>query len=522
MWGKKCMNKKIFGIVICMLFIATSFTSVANIQRNTGNLQPPIEWTETYGGSKLDVLHYMQATSDGGYIMVGCTYSEGVGNYDVSLIKTDINGHIDWSNTYGGTTRDEGYCVQQTTDNGYIICGESYQSSLDDEGYWIKTDANGNKQYEIIEPRSTNSDMVNCVQQTDDGGYISVGTTTDYSTSQVWLVKQYSNLYIQWTKNFGTNAGGSWIECTNDGGCIMIGYTESPTHRWQMLLSKIDKNGNEQWFKTFGGTNSEFGNYGIQTTDGGYVIVGVTESFGQGGADIYVIKTDEYGNKEWEKTIGTPGHELGNSIIQTCDGGYFIVGYSLIFGNQDVLAIKLDINGDVDWIDNYGGLSDEIGVYGQQTSDGGYIIAGSTASYGAGEADFWLIKLETQTNRPNIPTITGRNNLLVNKEYEFTFISTDPDSDDIFYTVDWGDGNLESWNGPHNSGTALKLKHTYLSEDNFLIKCKVRDINGAESSNWGVLNVNTPKDKSTTSRFLDFLSNTFPIFEKILNNYCKQ
>ncbi len=512
------MYKKIFGIIICMLFIATSFTSVANIQSNAGNLQPPIEWTETYGGSKLDVLYYMHITSDGGYIMVGYTYSEGVANYDVYLIKTDMNGHIDWSNTYGGTTYDEGYCVQQTTDNGYIICGKSYQSSLDDEGYWIKTDANGNKQDEIIEPRSTNADMVNCVQQTDDGGYISVGTTEeDYSTSQVWLVKQYSNLYIQWTKNFGTNAKGKWIECTNDGGYIMIGTTESPTHKWQILLSKINKNGNEQWFKTFGGTNSESGQYGIQTTDGGYVIVGATDSFGQGGADIYVIKTDEYGNNEWEKTIGTTGHEFGNSIIQTCDGGYFIVGYSLISGNHDVLVIKLDVNGNVDWIDNYGGLSDEIGVYGEQTSDGGYIIAGNTASYGAGESDFWLIKLESQTNRPNIPTITGRTNLLVNKEYEFTFISTDPDSDDIFYTVDWGDGTLESWNGPHNSGTALKLKHTYLSQDNFLIKCKVRDINGAESD-WETLEISMPKTKVINiPLFLQRLFQRLPIIYKILN-----
>jgi len=138
----------------------------------------------------------------------------------------------------------------------------------------------------------------------------------------------------------------------------------------------------------------------IQTSDGGYAIAGATISFGAGGVDVYVVKLDAKGNLQWTKTIGGENEDWGYSLIQTSDGGYAIAGATKSFGAgwDDVYVVKLDANGNLQWTKTIGGKNDDEGFSLIQTADGGYAIAGYTRSFGAGNGDVYVVKLDKNGN----------------------------------------------------------------------------------------------------------------------------
>ena len=311
-----------------------------------------IGWIKTYG-SGGDVGFSVQQTEDGGYIIAGITWSFGADYEDVYLIKTDAYGNVEWTKTYGGSYNDWGYSVQQTEDGGYIIAGttESFGAGYYDV-YLIKTDAYGNAEWTKTYGGS-DDDWGWSAQQTEDGGYIIAGRT--------W--------------SFGAGAS-------------------------DVCLTKTDAYGNVEWTKTYGGSDQDGGESVQQTEDGGYIIAGWTKSFGAGEADVYLIKTDAYGNVEWTKTYGGSGDDSGCSVQQTSDGGYIIAGGTESFGagEADVYLIKTDAYGNVEWTKTYGGSDDDWGRSVQQTSDGGYIIAGGTESFGAGGYYVYLIKTDAYGN----------------------------------------------------------------------------------------------------------------------------
>jgi len=194
-------------------------------------------------------------------------------------------------------------------------------------------------------------DEAHSVQQTSDGGYIALGTT------------------------YGFGAGGG-----------------------DFFLIKTDAYGNLQWAKTYGGTNYDWPYSVQQTSGGGYILAGVTRSFGAGGYDIFLIKTDANGNRQWAKTYGGTGEDnlWMTPFQQTSDGGYIVVGYTSSFGagGYDIFLIKTDANGNLQWAKTYGGTGEELRPAVQQTSDGGYIVASWTTSFGAGDWDAFLVKTD--------------------------------------------------------------------------------------------------------------------------------
>jgi hypothetical protein len=250
--------------------------------------------------------------------------------------------------------------------------------------------------------------------QTSDGGYAIAGFTFSFGAGEddVYVVKLDANGNLQWTKTIGgkkEDVGSSLIQ-TSDGGYAIAGQTNSfGAGEDDVYVVKLDANGNLQWTKTIGGPESEIGNSLIQTSNGGYAIAGYTKSFGAGDRDFYVVKLDANGNLQWTKTIGGPKEDWSSSLIQTSDGGYAIAGYTSSFGagEQDVYVVKLDANGNLQWTKTIGGKWWDSGYSLIQTSDGGYAIAGTTYSFGAGQADVYVVKLDANGNLQWTKTIGG-------------------------------------------------------------------------------------------------------------------
>jgi ribosomal protein S11 len=313
-----------------------------------------IQWAKTYGGANGEGAFSVQQTSDGGYIVAGGTRSFGAGWYDIFLIKTDANGNITWAKTYGGTGYDEASSVQQTSDGGYIVAG--YTSSFGaggDDIFLIKTDANGN----VIWAKTyggTSWDEAFSVQQTSDGGYIVAGWTYSFGAgdANIFLIKTDANGNIIWAKTYGGANGerASSVQQTSDGGYIVAGWTYSfGAGDADIFLIKTDANGNIIWAKTYGGTGYDEASSVQQTSDGGYIVAGGTRSFGAGDADIFLIKTDANGNITWAKTYGGTGYDEASSFQQTSDGGYIVAGITESFGagSWDAFLIKTDANGNI-------------------------------------------------------------------------------------------------------------------------------------------------------------------------------
>jgi uncharacterized delta-60 repeat protein len=313
-----------------------------------------VQWAKTYGGTDIDGAFSVQQTSDGGYIVAGYTYSFGAGGSDILLIKTDANGNIIWAKTYGGTSGDLARSVQQTSDGGYIVAGYTTSFGAGSTDFFlIKTDANGNMQWAKTYG-GTSSDTAYSVQQTSDGGYIIAGYTRSFGTGwdeDVILIKTDANGNLQWAKTYG-GTWGAWsdyahsVQQTSDGGYIVAGLT------WSfggIFLIKTDANGNIIWVKTYWGTISDYAYSVQQTSDDGYIVAGYTTSFGAGSWDIFLIKTDANGNMQWAKTYGGTYQDWAYSVQQTSDGGYIVAGYTHSFGAgwSDIFLIKTDANGDI-------------------------------------------------------------------------------------------------------------------------------------------------------------------------------
>ena len=214
-----------------------------------------------------------------------------------------------------------------------------------------------------------------------------------------------------WTKTFGGSCKdyGTSVQQTDDD-YIISGYTCSyGAGGYDAWLIKTDSQGNTLWDKTFGGSNYDYGSSVQQTSDGGYIITGHTYTSGAAGTDVLLIKTDSQGNKLWDKTFGGFNYNFGRSVQQTTDGGYIVAGTKTVSGNRYIWLIKTDSQGNKLWDRTFGGSNGGEGESVQQTSDGGYIITGYTSSSGAGETNVWLIKTDSQGNKLWDRTFGGSN-----------------------------------------------------------------------------------------------------------------
>jgi len=367
---------------------------------------PSPHFCKAIGGEKFDAGVSLIQTSDGGYAITGSTNSFGAGEADVYVVKLDAKGNLQWTKTIGGPKDDWGNSLIRTSDGGYAIAGSTFSFGAGQlDVYVVKLDASGNLQWTKT-IGGKNEDFGRSLIQTSDGGYAIAGHTTSFGAGDwdVYVVKLDANGNLQWTRTIGGPKGdeGYSLIQTSDGGYAIAGESSSfGAGEADVYVIKLNANGNLQWTRTIGGKKEDWGFSLIQTSDGGYAIAGTTTSFGAGLSDAYLVKLDANGNLQWTRAIGGKKEDWGFSLIQTSDGGYAIAGTTTSFsaGEWDFYVVKLNANGNLQWTKTIGTKNKySIKLSLIQTSDGDYAIAGTTTSFGAGETDVCVVKLDKNGN----------------------------------------------------------------------------------------------------------------------------
>lgn len=365
-------------------------------------------WSKTYGGQFSESGEAVCEAPDGGYVIVGYTFSEGAGKSDATLMKTNADGEVEWSRTYGGPGWEYGYSVAPTADSGYILTGytTSFGAGMKDI-FLVKTDSQGQPEWTQTFGGSA-IEVGRSVVQTQDGGYLVCGYTETFSNGEddILMVKFDSAGNRVWFKNFGgerPETGNSILQLA-DGGFLIAGATGSPsksTGNQDFYLIRTNAQGELIWENTFGNPVNpypfDWGNSVAQTPDSGFVFVG--ESNVRSPLDIYLIKTDAEGEQAWYKNLGDEFYDYGNSVCVTRDGCILVCGTikSPETRKNDLVVVKFDSTGNIIWQKIFGGTEADWGNSIIETKDGHYIITGHTNSYGAGGYDVLLIQLSSMT-----------------------------------------------------------------------------------------------------------------------------
>ncbi len=374
-----------------------------------------ISFQRAIGGWGISLSNASHITSDNGYIIAG----DG-------LLKTDSLGNLEWAKKYNGGL----YAVQQTPTNGYIATGMTHIFGAGGQDvYLIKTDSNGDTLWTKTYGGPLNEWGYSIIV-TLDSGYVIAAYTTSFGVGlcDVYIIRTNSNGDTIWTRTIGNTAeyaGATAIINTTDGNFAITGTTTLGGTDDNVFLVKLNQNGDTLWTSTYGGNNSDYSKDLIQTSDGGYAITGLTNSYAAGGqADVYFIKTDSLGIFEWSKTYGSNYVDEGYIIRQTADGGYIIAGRMQSYNGgggscppfgpcYDVYLIRTDNIGDTLWTRMYGGSDIDWAYSLEITAEKGYIITGQSQSFGStsSSSSVYLIRTDeygyTPCNQFNTNTIVG-------------------------------------------------------------------------------------------------------------------
>jgi hypothetical protein len=284
--------------------------------------------------------------------------------------------------TFQKTYEGEGIAFRQTRDGGFILLGSIYnETGTESDVNLVKTDAAGELEWEKRFYLGSYSNLYD-IQQTTDGGYILLGLH-GYTAH---LVKTNAAGDIEWKKDLSEYAPGRSIVQTTDGGFFILGgYSPLGVDDVKMYLAKVSSKGDLDWERFLGGGLSIIGNSIKPTIDGGYILAGVVaNAFSVG--KMYLIKTDASGNVVWEKMVGNYNlNEPVNAVQQTTDGGFILVGTS----NYSMYIAKTNSTGDLQWQKRLTSFLAQYGNAVHQTLDGGFVFSGKVANI---SSDMYLAK----------------------------------------------------------------------------------------------------------------------------------
>jgi len=372
------------------------------------------QWAKTYGDSNEDRVCSVQKTEDGGYIIAGSTSSFSAGENDLWLLKFDSNSDISWQKTYGGSGNDYAADIQQVQQGGYIVVGTTYSFGAGGSDIWVlRLDGDG----DILWQKSyggSSFDYGTSVRQISDG-YIVAGNTFSFGEGEcdIWLLQLDGDGEITWQKTYGGSSF-DWsfhLQQNLDGQYLIAGDTFSfGAGENDLWVLKLDRAGEISWQKTYGGSSFDWAFRLQQTETGGSIIAGNTFSFGAGENDIWILELDNQGEISWQKTYGGASFDWPASIQPISDGGYVVTGgsYSFGAGEDDLWVFKLDSQGNVAWQKTYGGEKSDYATSIQPVDDG-FIVVGSTSSFGAGKDDLLVLKLDNHGEIPDCRSILDCN-----------------------------------------------------------------------------------------------------------------
>ncbi len=381
-----------YKIALALVFLmsASSLVSAA---------APDTLWTRTFGGASFEWAWYVDETSDHGYVVTGYTGSTLHGDRDIYIVKLNQDGSFAWDKTYGTQDcADEAASAKETSDGGLIVAGYgSGQFGAESANFYLmKLDALGDLLWDDDYDYDTTTDYAYDVCQTLNGGYIMVGYSYYFSTLQgkydwgINIVRTDADGVKQnhvLVDRVGTQHLNRVIP-TADSGAIAIGTAGA------IYIVKIDKYGDTTWIKGYGGVGAGWSI--VQLADGGYVAFGDRAFNPPEDEDFWLLRLNSVGDTLWSRRYRNPAPDLGYGIDQTNDGGFIMTGEMYRNAGMDptdIYLIRTDANGDTLWTKTVGGDQYERSYCVKQTSDGGYIIAGRTDSYGAGDDDFYVVKL---------------------------------------------------------------------------------------------------------------------------------
>ena len=362
---------------------------------------PDTLWTRTYGGGWTDIANSIGATPDHGYIVAG---AHQLGSFPFPTLfyvaKLSESGDLHWSQTLGDAIHAEAGSIRATTDGGFIAVGYTVPLNGHTDILLVKLEANG----DTVWTRTLASPDVEypyCLQQTIDGGYVIAGYTIPNSSSDndLYLVKTSADGIPQWTRVIGGNGldAALWVEQTPDGEYIASGYTSTNLNSSKFFLVKFTSSGDTLWSRHYGTDLNELAYSVKQTLDGGYLLAGWSAIAETAPMRIYVVKTDELGNQQWSRTYSAGVSDAAFAINVLPSGEYIIAGYSQSSDTspEDMYLMKLSGTGDTLWTRKYGGQSTDVALSLCRTVDGGYALAGYTFSFGAGQADIYVVITES-------------------------------------------------------------------------------------------------------------------------------
>jgi len=397
-------------MVLALIFALTALAPVSESQAST--------WARTYGGIALDwpTNHgtSIQQTTDGGYVVLGYTESFG-GNVPLWVLKLNAVGTVTWQKVYPNAMSQFVGSIQEKTGGGYVLTGR-FGPSVNQSRIWVMTlDPGGNISWQNSFGGPVGDEGVSV--KVVSSGYLIAGSTGG-GLSDYYVSKLDPSGSIIWQNTYGggqhSEFGRSIFE-TSSGDYLVGGYTDNFGSYDPWLLKLDPSNGNPIWQKTYGTSASEI-LWSAQEAAGGTFIVSGSQANPSGsGHAAWVLNLDNSGNIVWQKSYAGGNYEEAHHAQQTADGGYIFVGETDSFGagDEDVLVVKLDALGNISWQKTYGGTDYDEGFYIQQTTDGGYVLTAGTLSFGAGAEDLWILKLDENGNIDDPACPVGTSSLTV-------------------------------------------------------------------------------------------------------------
>lgn len=469
-----------FSIILTIHFLSFSFEIHAQ----------DILWEKSYGGIQSEYLFDAQPTADYGFILAGSSLSgktgnkqqENIKNLDYWVWKMDEKGDLDWQKSFGGTGADFLQSIQGTLDGGFILAGTSTSMKSADkkednygkEDFWIiKLNAKGDEEWQKT-IGGTGRDVLTAIRQTKDGGYIIGGssesimsglkTEANYGSLDYWIIKIDGVGNIEWQKTYG----GQYMDQlesilpTKDEGYIIGGWsnsfisgnkTEDSFGEGDFWVLKLDRNGELEWERVYGGENDDHLYVIIESNDGGYLIGGDSRSNTSGnkdisngrGTDFWLINITETGEINWQQTYDFGESDMLSSIIENEDGTFLVGGNAKTEntglkvsdkkGIDDFIALKLTSDGEEIWRQTVGSAGEDILKKLVETREGGYILAGTTngkvsrdRNTRQGRRDFWVVKLKDEDKTDDVERYFGLEafpnptetftNIIVNHDFE--------------------------------------------------------------------------------------------------------